>query len=54
MRPKRRKFPVEEVDLEVVNRQPTPEELEEISAFIRADKEKRKRSVSRPPRTVKA
>ena len=53
MKPKNPKL-IEEIDVEVVNRQPTAEERQEISAFIRAYKAKSKRpsaSISRSTKT---
>lgn len=53
MKPKHPKL-IEEIDVEVVNRQPTAEEHREISTFIRAYKAKTKRSVSNAARPLKA
>lgn len=46
---------IEEIDAEVVNRQPSAEERKEISAFIKTYKAKKTRSSSRPdPQRVRA
>ena len=52
MKPKNPKQ-IEEVDVEVVNRQPNREERREISAFIRSYKAKTKRSSTISARPAK-
>lgn len=52
MKPKNPKL-IEEVDVEVVNRQPDIEERREISAFIRSYKAKAKRSSIVSTRPIK-
>lgn len=53
MKPKSPKL-IEEIDVEVVNRQPTVEERREISAFIRSYKAKTKKSTTMSARPTKA
>ncbi|MVM29101.1 hypothetical protein GO755_03585 [Spirosoma sp. HMF4905] len=53
MKPKNPKL-IEEVDVEVVNRQPTLEERQEISAFIRSYKAKPKGAPTVSARSIKA
>lgn len=53
MKPKNPKL-IEEIDVEVVNRQPNLEERREISAFIRSYKSKAKRSSTVSTHPVKA
>lgn len=52
MKPKHPKL-IEEVDVEVVNRQPNEEERREISAFIRAHKAKMNRPSTASTRSIK-
>jgi hypothetical protein len=53
MKPKNPKQ-IEEMDVEVVNRQPNVEERQEISAFIRSYKAKTKGSSTGSTRPIKA
>ncbi|WP_420150241.1 hypothetical protein [Spirosoma sp.] len=53
MKPKNPKL-IDEIDVEVVNRQPTVDERREISAFIRSYKAKTKRSPAISARSSKA
>ena len=53
MKPKSPKL-IEEMDVEVVNRQPSVEERREISAFIRSCKSKGKASSTASTRPIKA
>ncbi|GAB3982904.1 hypothetical protein GCM10028806_55510 [Spirosoma terrae] len=53
MKPKNPKL-IEEIDVEVVNRQPTSEERLEISAFIHSYKAKVKKTSTVSARPIKA